>query len=81
MNFQWTANQHQKKTQRQNIKNPMEKDKWTWTPNLGDVCEEKPRLTSLEQPPAPTGNTSPDTTQQVTKENHDDKRRRIDEPE
>ena len=41
----------------------------------------KTRLTSLEQPSAPTANTSPDTTQQETKENHDDKRRRIDEPE
>ena len=52
-----------------------------WTPNLGDECEGKPRLTSLEQPSAPTANTSPDTTQQETKEDHDDKRRRIDEPE
>ena len=41
----------------------------------------KTRLTSLEQPSAPTANTSPDTTQQETKEDHDDKRRRIDEPE
>ena len=28
-----TATEHQK--------NSMEKDKWMWTPNLGDVCEEK----------------------------------------
>ena len=42
MNLPWTAHQHQKKTQRQNIKNPMEKDKWVWTPNIGDVREEKP---------------------------------------
>ena len=41
----------------------------------------KTRLTSIEQPSAPTANTSPDTTQQETKENHDDERRRIDEPE
>ena len=41
----------------------------------------KTRLTSLEQPSAPTANTSPGTTQQETKEDHDDKRRRIDEPE
>ena len=41
----------------------------------------KTRLTSLEQPSAPTANTSPDTTQQQTQEDHDDKRRRIDEPE
>ena len=41
----------------------------------------KTRLTSLEQPSAPTANTSPDTTQQETKEDHDDKRRRIDELE
>ena len=41
----------------------------------------KTRLSSLEQPSAPTANTSPDTTQQELKENHDDKRRRIDEPE
>ena len=59
----------------------MEKDKWMRTPNPGDACEEKTRLTSLEQPSAPTANTSPDTTQQETKEDHDDKRRRIDEPE
>ena len=39
------------------------------------------RLTSLEQPSAPTANTSPDITQQETKEDHDDKRRRIDEPQ
>ena len=57
----------------------MEKDKWMWTSNLGDVCEEKNRLTSLEQPSAPTANTSPDTSQQQTQEDHDDKRRRIDE--
>ena len=38
-------------------------------------------LTSPEQPSAPTANTSPDITQQVTKKGHDDKRRRIDEPE
>ena len=41
----------------------------------------KTRLTSLEQPSAPTANTSPDTTQQQTKEDHDDKRRRIYEHE
>ena len=41
----------------------------------------KTRLTSPEQPSAPTANTSLDTTQQETKEDHDDKRRRIDEPE
>ena len=41
----------------------------------------KSRLTSLEQPPAPTANTSPDTAQQETKEDHDDKRRRTDELE
>ena len=35
--------------------------------------------TSLEQPSAPTANTSLDTTQQQTKEDHDEKRRRIDE--
>ena len=38
---QWTY-QHQKKTQRQDIKNPMEENKWMWTQNLEDVCEEKP---------------------------------------
>ena len=41
----------------------------------------KTRLTSPEQPSAPTANTSPDSTQQQTKEDHDDKRRRIDELE
>ena len=38
---QWTY-QHQKETQRQDIKNPMEEDKWMWTQNLEDVSEEKP---------------------------------------
>ena len=41
----------------------------------------KIRLTSLQQPPAPTANTSPDTTKQETKEDHDDKRRRFHELE
>ena len=41
----------------------------------------KTRMTSLEQPSVPPANTSPDTTQQETKEDHDDKRTRIDEPE
>ena len=41
----------------------------------------KTRLTSLEQPSAPTANTSPDTTQQETNEDHGDKKRRIDEIE
>ena len=39
------------------------------------------RLTSVQQPSAPTANTSPDTAQQETNEDHDDKRRRIDELE
>ena len=38
---QWTY-QHQEETQRQDIKNPMEEDKWMWTQNLEDACEEKP---------------------------------------
>ena len=41
----------------------------------------KTRLTSPGQPSAPTANTSPDTTQQETKEDHDDKKGRIHEPE
>ena len=41
----------------------------------------KTRLTSLEQPSVPPADTSPDTTQQEAEEDHDDKRRRIDEPE
>ena len=41
----------------------------------------KTRLTSLEQPSAPPANASPDTTQQEAEEDHDDKRRRIDELE
>ena len=40
----------------------------------------KTRLTSLEQPSVPPANTSPDTTQQEAEVDHDDKRRRIDEP-
>ena len=39
----------------------------------------KTRLTSLQQPSVSTA--SPDTTQQEAEEDHDDKRRRIDEPE
>ena len=39
----------------------------------------KTTLTSLEQPSVPPAHTSPDTTQQETREDHDDKRRRIDE--
>ena len=79
--LQWTDHQHKEKTQRQNTKKTMEEDKWMRTQNLEDVCEEKNRLTSLEQPSIPPANTSPDTTQQETKEDHDDKRRRIDESE
>ena len=37
----WTY-QHQEKTQRQDIKKPMEEDKWLWTQNLEDICEDKP---------------------------------------
>ena len=59
----------------------MEKDKCVWTPKSRRRMRGKTRLTSLEQPSAPTANTSPDTTQQETKEDHDDKRRRIDELE
>ena len=41
----------------------------------------KTRLTSLEQPSASPASASPETTQQEAEEDHDDKRRRIDEPE
>ena len=41
----------------------------------------KTRLTSPEQPSVAPANASPDTTQQEAEEDHDDKRRRIDEPE
>ena len=41
----------------------------------------KTRLTSLEEPSAPTANARSGTTKQETKEDHDDKRRRIDELE
>ena len=40
----------------------------------------KTRLTSLEQPSAPPASASPDTTQQEAERDHDDQRRRIDEP-
>ena len=59
----------------------MENDKWMWSPESRRRMRGKTRLTSLEQPSAPTANTSPDTAQQESKEDHDDKRRRIDEPE
>ena len=79
MNLPWTAHQHQKKTQRQDIKT-----RWRRTNGCGPRISKtyaRKTQTSLEQPSAPTVNTSPDTTQQETKEYHDDKRRRIDEPE
>ena len=41
----------------------------------------KDRLTSQEQPTASPASASPDTTQREAEEDHDDKRRRIDEPE
>ena len=59
----------------------MERDKMDVDPESRRRMRGLTRLTSLEQPSAPTANTSPDNTQQETKEDHDDKRRRIDEPE
>ena len=41
----------------------------------------KDRLIGSEKPSAPTADTSSDTAQQETKEDHDEKRKRIDEPE
>ena len=67
-----TATEHQK---------PDEEGQIDVDPESRRRMRGKTRLTSLEQPSAPTANTSPDTTQQETKEDHDDKRRRIDEPE
>ena len=81
MNLPWTAHQHQKKTQRQNIKKTDGEGQIDVDPESRRRMRGKTRLTSLEQPSAPTANTSPDTTQQETKEDHDDKRRRIDELE
>ena len=71
----------QKKTQRQNIKKLDGEGQMDVDPESRRCMRGKTRLTSLEQPSAPTANTSPDTTQQETKEDHDDKRRRIDELE
>ena len=81
MNLPWTAHQHQKKTQRQNIKKTDGEGQIDVDPESRRRMRGKTRLTSLEQPSAPTANTCPDTTQQETKEDHDDKRRRIDELE
>ena len=41
----------------------------------------KTRLSSLEQTSVPPASASPDTTEQEAEEDHDDKKRRIDEPE
>ena len=41
----------------------------------------KTRLTIPQQPPTSPASASPDTTQKEAEEDHDDKRRRIDEPE
>ena len=57
----------QKKTQRQDIKNPMEKDQMDVDPESRRRMRGKTRLIGLEQPSAPTANTGPDTSQQETK--------------
>ena len=67
-----TATRHQK---------PDGEEQLDVDPNSRRRMRGKTRLIGLEQPSAPTANKSPDTTQQETKEDHDDKRRRIDEPE
>ena len=67
-----TATEHQK---------PDGEGQMDVAPEFGRRMRGKTRLTSLEQLSAPTANTSPDTIQQETKEDHDEKRRRIDELE
>ena len=81
MNLVWTARQHLKKTLRQDIKKPDGEGQMDVDPESRGRMRGKIRLIGLEQPSAPTANTGPDTTQQETKEDHDDERRRIDEPE
>ena len=50
-------------------------------PRISETYARKTKLTSLEQPSVPPANASPDITQQEAEEDHDDKTRRIDEPE
>ena len=59
----------------------MEEDNWMWAQNPRRRMRGKTRLTSLEQPSAPPASACLDTTQPEAEEDHDDKRRRIDEPE
>ena len=59
----------------------MEKDKMDVDPESRRRLRGKTRLTSPEQPSVPSANTSLDTAQQGAEEDHDDKRRRNDEPE
>ena len=81
MNLPWTAHQHQKKNTATEHQKPDGERQMDVDPESRRRMRGKTRLTSLEQPSAPTANTSPDTTQQETKEGHDDKRGRIDELE
>ena len=74
MKLPWT----QKKTQGQDMKKPDGEGQMDVDPESRRRMRGKTRLTSLEQPSAPTANTGPDTTQHETKEDHDYKRRRID---
>ena len=51
-----------------------------WTPKNGNELKKKTRPISLEQPTNSPVNASPDATPQEAERDHDDKRRRIDEP-
>ena len=79
MNLLWTARQHQKKTQRQDIRKPDGDGHMDVDPEARRRVRGKTRLIGSEQPSAPTADTSSGTTQQETEEDQDDKRRRIDE--
>ena len=71
----------QEKTQRWDIKKSDGEGQMDVDPESRRRMRGKNRLTSPEQPSVPPANTSPDITQQETEENHDEKKRRIDEPE
>ena len=57
------------------------KDQWKWNQTFGDECEEKLELSVRTKPTAPLSNATTDTARQDTAGHHDDKRRRVDEPE
>ena len=73
MNLQWTAHLYQGKAQGPHPQHPAEKDQWTRNETYGDECEAKPELS--------VRTIQPHHFPQKTTGDHEDKRRRVDEPE